>query len=50
MFPHFIMRVNGYTLFQMGHYHYEINGKGIKKVIMDSHENAVSILNSEFGI
>ena len=49
-FPHFIMRVNGYTLWQKGHYQYEIERKGIKRLIMDSCENAVSILNDEYGV
>lgn len=48
-FPHFIMRSNGYVLWQMGHYMYQIEGKGIKRTIMDSCENAVSILNTEYG-
>ena len=49
-FPHFVMSYNGYKLFQMGHYQYEIyhNGKTIK-LIMDSCENAINILKSEFG-
>lgn len=44
MFVQFITRFNGYILWQKGHYLYEIEGKGIKRQIADSYENAVSIL------
>ena len=49
-FPHYIMKLNGYTLWQKGHYMYEIchNNKRIR-TIMDSCEVAVSILNNEYG-
>lgn len=49
-FPHFIMKLNGYILWQKGHYMYQIEGKGINRLIMDSHENAVSILTTEYGV
>lgn len=45
MAVHFITRFNGYILWQKGHYLYEIEGKGIKRQIADSYENALSILH-----
>lgn len=46
---HYIMSFNGYTLWQKGQYHYEIdNRKGYSRVLMVSCEEASDILMSEY--
>ena len=49
MFPHYITSKNGITLWQIGHYCYEISGKGVKEIINDNCEVAVERFNASYG-